>query len=150
MISIPWAKTASKARMMSGTGTRSNGGFTLIEVMAAALILVAGVVFIYESFFVSLDVFKSASDYLNVASWIDEKIWQVQDDIARYGFLARIDKRGRVARGTRSFYWDASCNMIAESTDIDLYKIDLNLSWQAGSRRRRLSRVAYAIYRYDQ
>ncbi|MDB4349759.1 prepilin-type N-terminal cleavage/methylation domain-containing protein [Omnitrophica bacterium] len=133
---------------MSRIGNRT--GFTLIEVMAATMVLVAGVVFIYEAFFVSLDSFGYCSDYLNVASLVNEKVWEIQDDINRYGFLARIDKRGRFAMKNRNFYWSASCNLLAEAPDLDLYKIDFSISWQAGSKKLRLSRVAYATYKYEE
>jgi hypothetical protein len=118
--------------------------------MAATLVLVAGIVFIYESFFISLDAFSYCSDYLNTASWVGEKIWHIQDDINRYGFLARIDKRGKFTRNNRNFYWNVSCNLVNETPDLDLYKIDLDLSWQTGSKKLKLSRTAYATYKYEE
>ena len=125
-------------------------GFTLIEVMVAAVILVAGIVFIYESFFLSLDVFGYCSDYYRVSSWMDEKVWQIEDDIRKYGFLARIDKAGRYNDDVRSYYWNASCNLIEESAELDLYNIELELSWQIGAKKFRLARAAYATYEYKE
>ena len=125
-------------------------GFTLIEVMVAVTVLVVGIVFIYESFFFSMDLFGYYSDYLRVASWADEKVWNIQDDIRRYGFLAQIEKRGKVVKNNKNFYWNAACSLIDESPDMDLYKIELKLSWQIGTRKLRLKRTTYATYKYDQ
>ncbi len=127
-----------------------NRGFTLIEVIVATAILATGIVFIYESFFISLDSFGYCSDYLNVVSWADEKVWEVQDDINRFGFLARIDKRGNFRKGNKNFYWELSCRLIGEAKEIDLYKVDLKLSWQMGRRKLGLVRSAYATYKYKE
>jgi prepilin-type N-terminal cleavage/methylation domain-containing protein len=125
-------------------------GFTLIEVMVAAMVLVAGVVFIYESFFMSLDLFGYCSDYLNVSTWMSEKVWEIQDSIRQYGFLAHIDKRGSFTRRGRHFAWNASCNLISEAPDMDLYNIALNLSWRVGVRSFKMNRAAYATYVYKE
>lgn len=128
----------------------NKSAFTLIEVMAAATVLVVGVVFIYESFFISLDAFAYSSDVLNISPWASEKVWEIQDNIRTYGFLAHIDKRGKITRKNRDFYWTASCNLVNEAKDMDLYNIDLTVSWNVGSKKLRLSRSAYATYEYKE
>jgi prepilin-type N-terminal cleavage/methylation domain-containing protein len=134
--------------MMSRTGNRS--GFTLIEVMIATAVLTLGIVFIYQAFFVSLESFGYSLDYLHAAPWIEEKIWQVSNDIERFGFLARIDKAGNFRKKNRSFYWDLACDMVAEAPDTDLYKIELKLTWRAGAKTKSISRSAYATYKYEE
>ena len=127
----------------------SDRGFTLIEVMVAAIVLVAVIVFIYESFLLSLDVFSYCADYYRVSSWMGEKVWQVQDDIRRFGFLARIEKGGSFVKNKRSFYWELACNLAQEAPELDLYNIDLKLNWQIGAKKFTLRRGACAIYKYE-
>lgn len=126
--------------MMLRTG---NKGFTLIEIMVTVAILSLGMVLIYEAFFIVLDSFNYCSDYLNVASWIDEKIWQAQDSLTRRGSFD-ADTIGEFINRNKVFKWSLSHNPIDEAEG--LHRIDLVLSWQEGKRTIRLSRSAYAIY----
>ncbi len=127
-----------------------NKGFTMIEVMVAASVLAFGILFIYLAYFTSLDAFAYCTDTLNVAPWLDEKIWQVQDDLGRFGFLAYIERKGSFRTGNRNFYWNLSCGMVGEAPELDLYEIDLELLWQMGTRKMKLSRTAYATYDYEE
>jgi prepilin-type N-terminal cleavage/methylation domain-containing protein len=126
-----------------------NKGFTLLEVMVATAILALGTLLIYESFFVSLDLFDYCSNYFAVASWMDETIWKAQDSLSHFGSLAEIETNGEFANRNKNFYWNLSYDII-DTTQLlykaDLYKIDLVLFWQNGPKRRQLLRTAYAIY----
>jgi len=121
-----------------------NRGFTLMEVMTATAILSLGTVFIYEAFFISLDSFNYCSNYLNVASWGDEKVWQAQDNLTRLGPQAQIEDSGVFSNRNKNFSWRLSHDLIDEAGG--LYKIDLTLSWKEGPRNVKLSRAAYAKY----
>ena len=117
-------------------------GFTLMEVMTATCVLSLGTVLIYESFFITLDSFNYYSNYLNVASWMDEKIWQAQDNLSRLGSSSQIDTRGEFINQNKNFRWNLSYNLISQN----LYQIDLTLSWQEGPRKVKLLRSTYAMY----
>ena len=127
-------------------------GFSLIEVMVATATLSLGTVLIYEAFFISLDSFNYYSNYLSVIPWMDEKIWQAQDDLSKFGALTQIgttdeprtfDKvRGEFQKAGKAFRWNLNYSPI----DDGLYRIDLNLYWQEGQRKVRLLRSAYAKY----
>lgn len=119
-----------------------NRGFTLMEVMTATCILSLGTVLIYESFFITLDSFNYYSNYLNVASWMDEKIWAAQDNLSRFGPSSQIDTTGEFINRNRNFRWNLSYNLIGKN----LYQIDLTLSWQEGKRFVKLLRSTYAMY----
>ena len=119
-------------------------GFTLIEVMVTTCILSLGIVLIYESFFISLDSLNYYSNYLNVASWMDEKIWQAQNNLSRFGLLIPIETQGEFLNGNKNFRWNLSYNLIEDTQN--LYQIDLILSWQEGKRKVKLLRTAYAMY----
>ena len=80
----------------------------------------------------------------------DEKIWQVQDDLRRLGFLAYVQRQGNFIIRRRSFTWSLASDLIDEAPDIDLYRIDLAVSWRIGKKNFNMSRVAYAIYRYEE
>ena len=118
-------------------------GFTLIEVMVTTAILALGIVLIYESFFISLDSFELCSNYLNIAPWMDEKIWQAQDILNRSGNLDEVETQGEFQNKGKNFTWNLSSNLIDK--DQGLYEIDLGVFWKEGKRQIRLSRNTYAL-----
>ena len=127
--------------MTSRTG---NKGFTLIEVMAAAAMLSLAVVLIYESFFISLDSFNYYAHYLGVVSWVDEKVWEAQDELRRAGPNAKIQAGTDFTRGNKRYDWDLSYNLVNDAAK--LYRIDCVLSWREGKVRAFIRRSAYAVY----
>ncbi len=131
--------------MISKIGNRK-AGFTLIEVMIAAAALSLISLLIYESFFISLGAFNYCYNYLNVLPWADEKIWQAQDDLTRFGVLTNIGEKGELISRKKNFVWNLSNSSVADAQNRQLFKIDLNLSWQEGKRIAKISRTAFAIY----
>jgi len=117
-------------------------GFTLMEVMIATCVLSLGSVLIYESFFITLNSFNYYSNYLNLASWMNEKIWQAQDNLRRLGSSSQIETTGEFANRNKNFRWNLSYNLISQN----LYQINLTLFWQEGQRNVKLSRSTYAMY----
>lgn len=113
-----------------------------MEVMIATCVLSLGTIIIYESFFISLDSFNYYSNYLNVASWMDEKIWQAQDNLSHFGSSSQIDTAGEFVTRNKNFRWNLSYNLMSQN----LYQIDLTLSWQEGPRKVKLLRNTYAMY----
>jgi len=126
----------------AGRFTRS--GFTLVEVMIAAAILAIGVVAIFESFFICLDAYNYCSRYLSLVSWADDKIWEAQDSINRFGAAAHIGNYGSFLNKNKPLTWYLNYASIDENNI--LYKISLSIYWQEGVRKGNLQRSAYAIY----
>jgi prepilin-type N-terminal cleavage/methylation domain-containing protein len=121
--------------------------FTLLEVMLTVAVLSIGTIFVYQAFFNSLDAFNYCLNYLNVTSWMDEKIWQAQDSLAHFANLGRMLTDGKFVIGNKHFKWDLSYSQIDEVKKIcKLYKVDLAVSWQEGKRQIKLVKNAYARY----
>lgn len=120
-----------------------NRGFTLIEIMISTVVLSLGAVLIYGAFFTSLDSFNRYTDYLSLIPWMDQQLWQAQDNLTKSGALARIPTTGEFQKSGKAFRWGLSYGLI----DDGLYKIDLDLHWQQGQREAGLSRSAYAEYK---
>lgn len=127
--------------MMSRTG---NKGFTLLEVMIATVVLSLGATLIYESFFISVDSFDYYSTLFKTIPWMDEKIWQTQDSLARLGPNAQLETGGELNSGSKDILWNLTYNPIDESGS--LFQVNLTLSWPQGRKTIRLSRSAYASY----
>lgn len=132
--------------MMLRIGNRN--GFTLVEVMVATAILALGVVMIYQGFFISLDSLGYCLDYLRLSPLAEEKIWQAQDALSRLGPNSGLETSGSFIEGRRNFRWNLSYNSLDEPSG--LYEINLSVIWQNGQRAARLSRGAYALYKYEE
>ena len=119
-------------------------GFTLIEVMVATAILSLTTVLICEIFFKSLDIYEYCSNYFKTAYWVDEKIWEAQDNLIRFGTLKHLNMEGELPDMKKSFCWKLSYNSIDDEQG--LYRINLDLSRPGDGRRFNISRTAYTIY----
>lgn len=135
----------SRVRMMLKIGNKK-GGFTLIEAMITTAVLSLTALLIHEAFFISLDAFNYCHNYLDIVSFADEKIWQAQDDLTRFGALTNIDEKGELTMKNKNFEWILSNSPIMDTENNNLYKIDLSLSWREGRRPIKISRTAFAIY----
>lgn len=131
--------------MMLRIGNR-RAGFTLVEVIIATAVLSLGSVLIYEAFFMCMDSFNYCSDYLNIASWVDEKIWQTQQSLTLTGGFDELEQNGDITKQKNRFRWQLSHSLISTSLLMDIYEIGLTLSWQQGKRVARTSRNAYIVY----
>jgi prepilin-type N-terminal cleavage/methylation domain-containing protein len=125
--------------MMLKTGNR---GFTFLEVMVAAAVLALGTVLIYEAFFISLNSYNYYVDYLNVASWANDKIWQAELKLLQAG-SASTQEAGEFRENNKVFSWNLNYGLLDEQTG--LYSIDLFLSWKTGKREFVLSRNTYCM-----
>lgn len=127
-----------------------NKAFTLVEIMVTTAVLSLGAVLIYEAFFILADSFNYYADYLHLASWMDEKIWDAQDSLFRFGSLADIQTEGNLVSRNKEFVWYLSYGLIDRSEDFYLYSIDLILSGQERRKKSEFSRSAYATYHKEE
>ncbi|MCX5708990.1 MAG: prepilin-type N-terminal cleavage/methylation domain-containing protein [Candidatus Omnitrophica bacterium] len=137
---------------MSKTGNKKrkadSRGFTLIEVMVAVAVLSFGLVMVYQAFFIVLDSFNYSADYLEIVSWMDEKIWQVQDSIMRTGALEGNSNQGEFVARNKNFDWAISSNVLGSAGN--LYAVNLEVNWKEAKRKVKLSRFCYAKYEQKQ
>ena len=110
--------------------------------MVAAAVLALGTVLIYDAFFISLDSYNYYVDYLNVASWADDKIWQAEAKLLQSGPL-HTQEAGEFTENNKVFSWNLNYGLLDEQTG--LYSIDLFLSWKRGKKEFALSRNTYCI-----
>ena len=127
--------TGKDYKLISGI---SDKGFTLVEVMVATVVLVVGVVVIFEAFLLSLDALAVFNNRLNAQWFFDEKIWQVQNrlDEPAGSFMPKEDN-GIIRLGTEEYSWASTMQLVDPRQE--LYRIKLNLNWQQGNKKIELS-----------
>jgi len=115
-------------------------GFTLVEVVLATAILSLGLVMIYQAFFVSLDTFNYYLNHLSAQLWLDEKVWQLEDEFRQAGFFIPMSTSGELFIAGKDFFWNLDYAMLEPE---ELYKVNLRAKWKQGRRDINLSRTAY-------
>lgn len=129
-----------KVLMMLRIGTK---GLSLVELMVAVAILSFGIVILYEAFFTCLNAFSYSQNRLDTQRWMDEKIWQTQDELIRSGSLIMSENTGSFMEKNKNFTWKIALNLIEQAADSFLYKVSLDVSWKEAQRDVKLSQVAY-------
>jgi prepilin-type N-terminal cleavage/methylation domain-containing protein len=122
---------------------KTSCGFTLIELIVTIGILSFGIVTIYEALFISMDTFGFYTNYLETQDWIDEKIAEKNDELTQAQRLEAEEASGQIVRDQRTFYWTMMVSPIDEYHG--LYRVDVVLSWNQGSKKAQISRVAYLL-----
>ena len=129
-----------KAPMMLQIG---NKGDSLVEQMVAVAVLSLVLILIYGAFFSCLNAFNYSLGRLNVQRWMDEKVWEMQEELNRSGTLARGEQRGSFIDKNKNFVWETSVKLIGEAQDTYLYRLTLNVFWKQAQRNISVSQIAY-------
>jgi hypothetical protein len=128
--------------MILKTGNKKS--FSLIEVLSAVAVLSLGFVFIYQAFFVFLDLFSYYKDYLKLGFLLDEKLWEIEQ-IFRYNpQLQDIQTTGKFQIDNKDFYWNLNYELIDKESS--LYRIDLSLTGKEGRRKINIWRSGFIFY----
>ncbi|MFH1045535.1 MAG: prepilin-type N-terminal cleavage/methylation domain-containing protein [Candidatus Omnitrophota bacterium] len=118
-------------------------GFTLIELLVTVAILSLGLVMLYEAFFSYIDAFSYVYRRLDIQRWMEEKLWETEDELVRSGVLMPGETSGAVTIANKGCTWTMSVQTLGELEDSFLYKVDLGVFWQELTRDARLRQVAY-------
>jgi len=128
--------------MISRTGNKRS--FSLIEVLSAVAVLSLGFVFIYQVYFVFLDLFSYYKDYLQLGLILDEKLWETEQ-IFRYNpQIQDIQTNGIFKIDNKDFDWNLNYELLDKESA--LYRIDLSLAGKEGKRRFNLKRSSFIFY----
>jgi prepilin-type N-terminal cleavage/methylation domain-containing protein len=131
-----------KAPRRTTSKTGNSLGFTFVEVMMTLVILSAGIVMIYKSFFMCVDYLSYLTCRLHASQMIETKISDMKRSY-RESEDATFDRGAttetvEVNRKWVDFNYDIEMSPIAGLDYV--YKIKVVLSWHDGSRRMQLSR----------
>ncbi len=122
----------------------SCSAFTLVEVLAAASILAVGMVIIYEIFLLSLDATGFTINRLNAETFVNEKIWQMQNNFDQQsGLLIPAENSGQIILNNRLFDWQANMQLLDSKHELFLLNVAVN--WKDGNRERKFVRSTMII-----
>ena len=124
-------------------GLRASGGFTLLEVMLAFVIFALSFAVVLEIMAGSMRSVRRASDDTQVALFAQSVIDLVGTEIP-------LEEGGFNGTSMDRYHWrmdvylyavsdeDLRTQELAELSGVELYKVDLDIDWQAGRRDRSL------------
>ena len=126
---------------------RTRRGFTLVEILVAVSILSMGIVSIFQTFFVNIDLLSHYKDYLNVMPWVDEKIWEAQNQLMRYGSLGpQMRTSGTLIVGVDKYPWNLNYKLKDRKKLLFQVSFYINRERQNQTREFHIERTAYAYY----
>ncbi|MFC1699424.1 prepilin-type N-terminal cleavage/methylation domain-containing protein [Candidatus Omnitrophota bacterium] len=117
--------------------------FSLIEQIIAVAVLSLGIMLVYEAFFTSLGAFNHATRRLDAQRWMNEKIWDTEDQLQRTGMVAIGESGGVFRDKNKDFNWLMKVSLIDQFQSRYLCRVSLEVFWQEQTRRARLARAAY-------
>ena len=122
---------------------RRNSGFTFIEVMVALVVLSAGIVFVYKSFFLCLDYISRLSARLQASQMVDAKIGDITRAFREHGDTAAFSSGPQtitqdINRKRIDFLYQVQFEAVPGFEG--LYHLSVGVSWIDAGRKARFMR----------
>ena len=127
--------------MTSRTGTKGYAGFTLIEVMIAVTVLSVTLVVIQGGFLRSAALLSRVSRTLDAQQWIDEKMWDVKEQLFYSDDPSPGEGVGVFKVSDREYSWTAEARPLSFS---DVYSLSIKVLWLEGGSTVQTQRELYA------
>jgi hypothetical protein len=122
---------------------RGEGGITFIEVMVTAVILAAGLVAIYRSFFIGLDYLQHLSCRLYALNLIENKIASAEENFRSLKDFDIGPLSETAVINNKSVEFRFTVNLEPVGNLLSVFKLDLALTWEERDRVVTISRSAY-------
>ncbi|MBI3602312.1 MAG: prepilin-type N-terminal cleavage/methylation domain-containing protein [Candidatus Omnitrophica bacterium] len=130
-------------RTMSSIGNKEKG-FTFVEVMVALVILSAGIVMIYKSFFLYADYLSYLTCRLHATQMMESKIADIERSF-RQSQGSSFDT-GAMTETVKINHKRVDFNYTINTTSLlgleGVYRMDITLAWHDGHRLMQLSRAS--------
>jgi prepilin-type N-terminal cleavage/methylation domain-containing protein len=126
--------------MTSRTGPEA--GFTLVEVLAATVILAIGTMLLQGGLLRSAHLYGRYSASLKASLWADDKLWDVREAIVFTDPPNPESASGRFNVDGREFGWDLDVRSLGEN----IYKAGLAVRWNEGNAPAELNREIYVSH----
>lgn len=129
-------------RMILQTGSNSSG-LTFIEVMVAIIILSAGLVAIYRSFLLGVDLNEHLANRLYALNLLESRSAFIEKELRSLRVADVASSGGEEGYGVRPVSFQLSSILRPVGMLLSVFELDLSVSWQEKERMFTLSRSAY-------
>ncbi len=122
---------------------RRNTGLTFMEVMVTAVILSAGLVALYRSFFIGADVVTHLSNRLYALNLLESRIATIERDFRSLKDfdIGSMSEEAVINHRPVTFHYAISLQPVGNL--LSIFRLDITLSWEERGHVLSLSRSAY-------
>jgi hypothetical protein len=134
-------------RTQSGNGngfrSRREAGLTFMEVMVTAVILSAGLVALYRSFFICADIVTHLSNRLYALNLIESRVATIERDFRSLKDfdIGAMSEEAVINNRPVTFTYTIDLQPVGEL--LSVFRLDITLSWEERGHVLSLSRSAY-------
>ncbi|MFT5388175.1 MAG: type II secretion system protein I [Lysobacterales bacterium] len=119
-------------------------GFTLIELLLTLAILTASIVTIFQSFIISLDRMRHLTHRIYATTILDNQLSEIEKTLRVYKALPfELNHSEVVEIGGKVIQYKQNMNLKALEEFVDIFQLDLKLTWDEQGHNKSLSRSAY-------
>ncbi len=137
---VPFLKTATSLHK------KNRRAFTFVEVMVTLTILSAGIIVIFKSLFYSLDQIHAMSSRLYADMLLESRSGEVERLLRVYNALPlELNRAQTIDTGNKKIDFKEQMSFEDVEGLIDVFRMDLSVSWKEGSRDMKLSRSSYLL-----
>jgi len=123
---------------------RLRGGFTLIEILVTLIILSVGIVAIFKTYLISLDQINHLTYRLYATTILDNQISSIERMLRAYQALPlELTHEEEVNLGHKTIIFKQELNIGQVDEFLDVFQIEVTLTWMENNRPKQLSRSAY-------
>lgn len=124
--------------------SKNKRGFTFIEIMVTLIILSVGLVAILKSYIISVDQTRYLTNRLYATTIIDNQISLVEKMLRINNALPiSLEPVEKTNIGAKKVTFRPEIKITAIPDYVEIFKLDIDLTWREGRYQRRLSRSAY-------
>lgn len=123
-------------------------GFTLIEVLIAAVILAGGLVFVIEGMGRTQQILRIADNLVTASLTAEEKFIEAQLEMNKSQELSSVSGRGQEKFPGLEINWDRQVRGYTDSTvqgTGKLNEVDVNVQWHEGHRQNILKLISLIL-----
>ncbi len=129
---------------------RNKKGFTFIEIMVTLIILSVGLVAILKSYIISVDQMRYLTNRIYATTIIDNQISLVERMLRiNHTLPMALEPVEKINIGAKRVIFRPEIKITAIPDYVEIFKLDIDLTWVEGQYQRRLSRSAYLRHLKD-
>lgn len=121
-------------------------GFTFVEIMVTLVVLSAGIVVVFKSFFYSLDVVRSMTVRIYANNLMENRINEIERMLRVYNALPmQLGRSDDIDLGSKTVTFKEQM-LFSEVEDFsDIFRLDFSVSWKDGNKEKKLTRSSYIL-----
>ncbi len=130
--------------MSKKNSKHNSSGFTLIELLLTISIVSVSIVAIFQSLLISLDRIRYLTHRMHATTILDNRLTEIENTLRVYKSLPfELNHTETADVGGQIVQFKQSMNLRALEEYVDIFQLDLTLTWEQNDQTKSLSRSTY-------